>query len=952
MQNCSFCPKLQKAFCTQCETSSCLGCMIAKHTSCPENTHEVKYLCQECEEESAAKFCENCDQYLCSECDTRIHNKGKRAQHSKKLLLEETCFDKINNFAYVTSAFLEEYLMNDASFEVIKSKVENLLQDADQALMEEQAQSKNFSLIILEKSLSSGKAYDLFLQTLAEFDLEGVVFSLISPFEVVETMPKRQLNISSCSKLEMLNLKRISLISSILQKVKAVEIVHLYDTYSNASLAKALMDESNKQIYLNFDLTNKQAFKSSIFLPQLVDEVPYRVLPMQHQSIINQNQTTPFNNSCKLSQYQDPIFKESDSDHHQMKFYGFPNMDQFHFGAKENIHPNTSSCFDNIKTSNFELINNKRPQIPILGSADSQLGTSKSLILTIQPMIQIALHGCLEAGTLLQYELMDFANSGDLLISRDVLINKIINVFDFNSAEQAEALLAEAERKKLVHVTIRKFLHNNPYYYIGMLLNTISIESLVWIIKSIRNDSMTPTEKLILSRLKECYGLKVDQNYWKSLQNFISINSDSNTHKGNHNLKVDSSCPLYIKSILDPVTNLETSAIYLTNEEWTPEDQGQIDDKSIEWKAFIEFIEDFFEDKSKAKKEKERMKLAGELIKGQRWSNSVENVMNKPHYDSNEKFLRITDDVKAIPGGRYGCAQFIKYCGPEVLRELSIGRLSLLVQEAINKNILRYQRTLLIKNSSNDENSSFSNKSDFETEVLHSLNTERKAKVLSMVKEALLEILMEHADGISLAQIPFHLKRKLKFPVDFQELGFPKLKNFLSTLKNLVVIQSAGTNHTYVKLKGPLSQHSNQTNTFHKNGYTKRRFGDIDNLSHGSNHFSRGNMPSFNFNPKPVEKMTEQRVLFSELKWIKDCIQIISKQNPNGISIQGLYQELCDQIKGEVAFRNYGCDNFYEFLIEHADSIVDIAARKDGYIIYPKAQSFWTKGKNLFSSYY
>jgi len=86
-----------------------------------------------------------------------------------------------------------------------------------------------------------------------------------------------------------------------------------------------------------------------------------------------------------------------------------------------------------------------------------------------------------------------------------------------------------------------------------------------------------------------------------------------------------------------------------------------------------------------------------------------------------------------------------------------------------------------------------------------------------------LEILMENPNGISLAQIPFHLKRKLKFTVDFQDLGFAKLKNFLSTLKTLVVIQSVGTNHTYVKLRGPLPKQSAFSNPlFAKNLQPKK----------------------------------------------------------------------------------------------------------------------------------
>lgn len=56
------------------------------------------------------------------------------------------------------------------------------------------------------------------------------------------------------------------------------------------------------------------------------------------------------------------------------------------------------------------------------------------------------------------------------------------------------------------------------------------------------------------------------------------------------------------------------------------------------------------------------------------------------------------DKSQAIPGGRYGCVQFVKTSGPESLRSTSLGRLSLYVQEAINKGIIRYHKTLLIRN--------------------------------------------------------------------------------------------------------------------------------------------------------------------------------------------------------------------------------------------------------------
>lgn len=56
------------------------------------------------------------------------------------------------------------------------------------------------------------------------------------------------------------------------------------------------------------------------------------------------------------------------------------------------------------------------------------------------------------------------------------------------------------------------------------------------------------------------------------------------------------------------------------------------------------------------------------------------------------------DKHKTIPGGRYGCVQFAKMFGTKSLQNSSLGKLSMYVQEAINKGIIRYHKTLLIKN--------------------------------------------------------------------------------------------------------------------------------------------------------------------------------------------------------------------------------------------------------------
>jgi hypothetical protein len=53
---------------------------------------------------------------------------------------------------------------------------------------------------------------------------------------------------------------------------------------------------------------------------------------------------------------------------------------------------------------------------------------------------------------------------------------------------------------------------------------------------------------------------------------------------------------------------------------------------------------------------------------------------------------------KAIPGGRHGLTQFIKNFGPDELKALSYGKLSKFIQMSIDKGILKYHKTSLMKN--------------------------------------------------------------------------------------------------------------------------------------------------------------------------------------------------------------------------------------------------------------
>jgi hypothetical protein len=60
---------------------------------------------------------------------------------------------------------------------------------------------------------------------------------------------------------------------------------------------------------------------------------------------------------------------------------------------------------------------------------------------------------------------------------------------------------------------------------------------------------------------------------------------------------------------------------------------------------------------------------------------------------------------------------------------------------------------------------------------------------LDSVKNALIEVLGENRDGISLAQLPIYLKKKINFTMNLSELGFAKLKDLVLSMSDKVSLE-------------------------------------------------------------------------------------------------------------------------------------------------------------------
>jgi len=150
--------------------------------------------------------------------------------------------------------------------------------------------------------------------------------------------------------------------------------------------------------------------------------------------------------------------------------------------------------------------------------------------------------------------------------------------------------------------------------------------------------------------------------------------------------------------------NLKVKLIYPRNTpSWVGLDTFECSlDKNL-YSIMIEFLQGFFSREIPQ-------------FRSDNWCVSIDNALTKKK-NMNFKRVQLTDDkdfnevvdqrvfqekdipnFKVIPGGKYGCSQFIQMCGPKELQQTSLGRISRMVQTAIDEDYLRYSKTLLYWN--------------------------------------------------------------------------------------------------------------------------------------------------------------------------------------------------------------------------------------------------------------
>lgn len=543
-------------------------------------------------------------------------------------------------------------------------------------------------------------------------------------------------------------------------------------------------------------------------------------------------------------------------------------------------------------------------------------------------------------------KLLELTKKGHPMLLMEDLVEFLEKSLDHPKGVILDALNRELQGS-LFHQTIRTFGDYEPKKYFSLYLNNISLEAIIWIILSIKNDCMQPTETLVHSRFKECFAIKISMKEWKTFVENLVVNDKLQK-------KMNAFENILGRMVIKQDEEASNILFTLKDEVWEYEDLQDIKDEDKDYIAFLNFIEDFFSEKSNSKANNVSTKTKTPNIK--KWLSSVENSHVKSSSylcDTNlKKILQNKSIKKAIPGGKYGCALMLKICGPNELRSLSLGRISALIKNALKNQVLIHYKTLIIKNEK-----SFSKSS-----------SERDNKIFE-IQRNIIELLKENEEsGVTLAQLPLKLTTKYNKIYNFPDLGFPKLKNFLATMEEYIELERSHNNHIKVKLKDPsetkLPDHNKvyaedikSPSSFNDLSNAEGQYFDLYNRKQG---FKTLQPNAFDQKCKQIDSIgmqnvSEHKKSFSNLQQYLARIKIfvidILKRNTFGIEMTRLEENLSKYLGTKFDTRIFKADDFKDFLLNNFDEYVDIQVKKTIRTTNKKAQKLNTKNTATYIVY-
>lgn len=197
--------------------------------------------------------------------------------------------------------------------------------------------------------------------------------------------------------------------------------------------------------------------------------------------------------------------------------------------------------------------------------------------------------------------------------------------------------MKECVQKKILQLVIRQFGNSQEYRFITLKLRSISYQAMIWVLRSLRSDRMSATEKNITNRFKEAFGYRLEPGLWLSVIQKVQ----------------EEEFQIVIARFGFPSLAIREGEVLLQDDRMLQaQDSGLLTQADVPlWDAFLLFVDDFFDNKNKDK--------STNLAEKRKWSTSIK---SQTALDSSLSSTKKNQNLpprsldRAIPGGKYGCA--------------------------------------------------------------------------------------------------------------------------------------------------------------------------------------------------------------------------------------------------------------------------------------------------------
>lgn len=184
---------------------------------------------------------------------------------------------------------------------------------------------------------------------------------------------------------------------------------------------------------------------------------------------------------------------------------------------------------------------------------------------------------------------------------------------------------------------------------------------------------------------------------------------------------------------------------------------------------------------------------------------------------------------------------------------------------------------------------------------------------MNTVKNALIEVLCENKNGISLAQLPQYLKRKFSFTLDLNELGYGKLKDLILSMQDQIKLEIRGHNHPFAILKRNVGHNCSNSEDF------SNRFQDMLRLKQQKT-FS-DDFKIHNFQQRQQQNIVEFNKL---LELVRYGIYTLLHEFPHGIESTKIAFLLGTKVGINFDPQQFGCSSILEFLRKYILPTIDL----------------------------